>query len=274
MINMMRADLYRIFRGFGIYIAAALVIIMSFISTVMQEPGYLGTATVGYNGEELTDIRDVDFEEYRTAQTAEEKKTLTRKIIATNSNLYYPLIILVFVFLMADFSNHTMKNTLTTATSKKKYYIYKLFMTLLSSAALIFFNTLFTYLLNYIMNGKEYTEPLGALLKTTALQLPMLLGAVSLLIMLGFLTKKAAAFNAVAISFVILFQLIVNVVYTLTKWESVENFIYRYELQAALGRLAFSPEGKYALTCMGIGLAEIAISSLLGYQIFKKSEIK
>lgn len=274
MINMMRADLYRIFRGFGIFIAAAMIIIMSSMSVGLREPGYIGTAAIGYEEDELTNINDIDFEELRTRRNAEEKKILAREVIAANNNLYYPLIIVVFVLLMADFSSHTIKNTLTAAVIKKKYYLYKLLMILLSSVVLIFFNSLFTYLLNYIVNGKEYTEPIGNVLKATALQLPMLLGAVSLLTMLGFLTRKAATFNAIAISFVILFQLIINAVYAITKWEGVKNFIYNYELQIALGKLAFFPERKYILTCMCIGFAEIIISSLLGYQIFKKSEIK
>lgn len=102
----------------------------------------------------------------------------------------------------------------------------------------------------------------------------MLLGASSLMTLLGFLTRKAAAFNAIVIPFQILFQVFVNALYIVTKWESVRIFLYRYELQSALSKLVFSTDHAYLITCTCIGLAEIFISTAIGCEIFKKTEIK
>lgn len=279
MMNIMRADLYRIFRSVGIYAAIIMVVAMAAVSVGMREPGYVGvSSSVTVDGAEIQDVdiedlRENDINAFRKERNEEEKKAFVREVLGANINLYYPLIIVVFVLLMSDFSNHTIKNTLTSVVSKRKYYFSKLLLVLFFAGIFIIFSNLFVYALNFLVNGRGYTESISNMLKATFLQLPMLLGAVSLLTMLGVLLKKAAIFNAVAISFVMLFQIIVQLVQSITKWELLQKFILNYELQAALGKLAFFPEKKFVLICACIGFSEMILFSVLGYLIFKKSEI-
>lgn len=265
MINMMKADLYRIFRGIGIYIAVALIMIISSVSIVAKEPGYIGNGNVSYNDEVVVSTMQ---------ETSSEKGTLVQGILAANINLYYPLIIIVFVILMKEFSNKTMKNTLSSAVSKRKYFAYKMIMSLGFSALFIIFGNLFAYVLNFIVNGKEYTEPIIDILKITILQMPMLLGIVSLLVFIGFLFKKTAIYNAISISFIMLFQIVLGFICVFTESENLKKFLENYELQSALNKLAYFPESKYCLICFGIGAVEILVFSVFGYYIFKKSEIK
>ena len=42
MINMIKADLYRVFRGKGIYLAILLAVIMASSSIYVMQPGYIG----------------------------------------------------------------------------------------------------------------------------------------------------------------------------------------------------------------------------------------
>ena len=92
MINLMKADLYRIFKGIGIYIAIAMVIIMSSVSIAMKEAGYIGNASVeNYNAtavktEEGSYEYSIEIDE-NTTETA-DKKELVRSIYAANTNLY------------------------------------------------------------------------------------------------------------------------------------------------------------------------------------------
>lgn len=274
MINLMKADLYRIFRGIGIYIAFAIVIIMLSVSITMKEPGYIGNASVSYVYEEESIVITSGSLPEQSPDTSAEQKMLVRSILAANINLYYPLLVVVFVVLMSDFSNKTLKNTLTSAVSKGKYFAYKLLMSLGFSALFILFGNLFAYILNFLVNGKEYTESISNIFKATFLQMPMLLGAVSFLVFIGFLTRRTAVYNAIAICFVIVFQTFLGAVFTLTKAEFIGKYLEKYELQAALGRLAYFPENNYSLICFCIGLGEIILFGALSYLIFKKSEIK
>ena len=227
MINMMKADLYRIFRGIGIYIAVALIMIISSVSIVAKEPGYIGNGNVSYNDEVVVSTMQ---------ETSSEKGTLVQGILAANINLYYPLIIIVFVILMKEFSNKTMKNTLSSAVSKRKYFSYKMIMSLGFSALFIIFGNLFAFI--------------------------------------GFLFKKAAVYNAISISFIMLFQIVLGFICVFTESENLKKFLENYELQSALNKLAYFPESKYCLICFVIGTVEILVFSVFGYYIFKKSEIK
>ncbi|MDE7325695.1 MAG: hypothetical protein K2N63_05390 [Lachnospiraceae bacterium] len=276
MMNMIRADLYRIFKGINIYLAIGIVILMASISVGMREVGHIGNASLDYQGDTPSLVRETTSDGLlpHTVRTEEQKKSFVTDILSSNINLYYPIIVIVFVVLMADFSNHTVKNTLSAAFSKNKYYLSKLALNLILSTALIFFNSIFLYLLNFIVNGKAYTGTVGSVFATTLKQLPMLLGVASLMTMLGFLTRKSAAFNAIVIPFQVLFQMLINALYVITKWELVGKFLYNYELQSALSQLAFSTDWAYIMTCACIGLAEIAISTAIGFQVFKKTEIK
>lgn len=272
MINMMKADLYRIFRGVGIYIAVLLIIAISAISIVMKQAGYIGNGTVTVDNDTIVEADDSIS--VVIADTSAGHKMLVRSMIAANINLYYPLILVVFVILMSDFSNKTLKNTLTSAVNKRKYFKYKLLMSLGCSAIFIIFSNLFAYILNYIKNGKEYTEPIDNILKATFLQMPMLLGIVSFLVFVGFLTRRTAVYNALTIPFVMLFQLIIQLILTLTKSEFIEKCVEKFELQTALYKLAYFPENKYCLHCLCFGLIEIVVFAALSWLIFKKSEIK
>lgn len=273
MMNMARADLYRIFRGINIYLAIGIVILLASVSVGLREVGHIGNASIDYQGETVVEIGETELLPH-TVRTEEQKKNFVVEVLSANVNLYYPIIVIVFVVLIADFSNHTIKNTLSAAVSKNKYYLNKLALILLLSTALIFFNSIFLYLLNFIVNGRAYTGSFTHVLTATIKQLPMLLGAASLMTLLGFLTKRPAAFNAIVIPFQFLFQVFVNMLCVATKWGPLVKFLYRYELQAALSLLSASKDRGYIMTCACIGLTEIAVSAAVGCRFFKHSEIK
>ena len=250
------------------------MVLMASISVGMREVGHIGNASVDYQDEALTEVETNYTGLPHTNRTDEQKKEFVLEVLSSNINLYYSLIIIVFAVLLTDFSNHTVKNTLSTAVSKKKYYLSKLTLILLLTAAAVLFNSIFIYVLNFIVNGKAYTTSFGSVLSATLRHLPMLWGIASFMTMLGFLTKKPAAFNAVTIPFQILFQTLLNALCLLTGWEFLWKFLENYELQSALRKLAFSTDRGYVATCCGIGLAEIVVSTVIGYHIFKKSEMK
>ena len=272
MINMMKADLYRIFRGTGIYIAILIMIALTVTSIVMKEPGYIGNASVTYDDETIAEVSE--FIPTETSDNQEEHKMLVRSILGHNTNLYYPMIILVFVILMSDFSNKTLKNTLTSAVSKRRYFSYKLLMSLGFCAVFITLSNLFVYTLNYIVNGREYTEPIINILKVTVLQMPMLLGIVCFLVFIGFLTRKTALYNAVTIPFVMIYQIIFGAIYSLTESDLLEKYLTKYELQMALDRLSRFPDTGYCINCACIGIFEIAIFAVLSWLIFRKTEVR
>ena len=256
MINLLKADLYRIVRGLGVYIAVLLAVL-----TVLP---YISLGSAGNdNGLLLLEVRDPSAPQAEAAAAAEpDASTLTRDI-------------LVFVVLVADYANHTMKNTLSSAVSKRRYYLHKLLLSWLLTAALLFLNSLVVHVLNRLMNGPDYTEPIGRLLQATALQLPVMLSMTSLLVLIAVAVRKASLYNAIAIGFPLLFQLLVLLLarHADVFPRLIHVFLDEYTWESMLPRLATLPARDDCLRCFGVALSEIALTALPGYWIFKKAEL-
>ena len=267
MINLLKADLYRIVRGLGVYIAVLLAVLTVF--------PYISLGSAGNdNGLLLLEVRDPSAPQAEAAAEP-DASTLTRDIIGQNVGLIYPLIILVFVVLVADYANHTMKNTLSSAVSKRRYYLHKLLLSWLLTAALLFLNSHVVHVLNRLMNGPDYTEPIERLLQATALQLPVMLSMTSLLVLIAVAVRKASLYNAIAIGFPLLFQLIVLLLASHAEDfpRFVQVFLDEYTWESMLPRLATLPARDDCLHCFGVALSEIALTALPGYWIFKKAEL-
>lgn len=279
MLNMMKADMYRILKGKAIYIIFLLLILSSFVSAIGMSPGHVGLST---NSSIVSNIDDAEFvkklseakslKEVRQVMKSGGAFELDKEIVGSNANLYYLFIILVVIILCTDFSNKSIKNTLSSAISRKKYYFSKTILLFLLATFFTFFNTYFFYFINIIINGKEFSSSLLEVTKVTILELPLLYGIMSLLIFFAFLFKKTSTFNTVSIPFILGVQLVVIGITSLFKMKA--DWFYHYEFQFALERIVQSFDTKYLITCVVLGIFYIIIFHLLGYYSFKKAEIK
>ena len=197
---------------------------------------------------------------------------LDKDIIGANANLYYFFIVITVIVLVNDFSHKSIKNSISSAISRKEYYFAKLLLILGLGTFLIFFNNYGTYILNLIINGKGFSTPLLEFTKLTIVQLPLLYGIISLLVCFAFVLKKTSLFNAISISFIMVIELIVVSVVNLFKIKA--DWFYNYEIQSALSKLVNNPTNKYIISCAILGIVYMIIFNLIGYYAFKKTEIK
>ncbi len=279
MLNMMKADMYRLLKGKAIYIIFVFLILTSFVSAIGISPGHIGMST---SSGTAIDINDAEFvEKLSKAKSLKDVREvikskgafeLDKAVIGTNANLYYLFIVLVVIVLCTDFSNKSIKNTLSSAISRKKYYGSKTLLIFLLATFFTFFNTYFFYFLNIIINGKEFASSLLEVTKVTILELPLLYGIISLLICFAFLFKKTSTFNTVAIPFILGLQLVVIGITSLFKIKA--DWFYNYEFQFALEKIAQNPNTQYLIACTVLGIFYILIFHTIGYYSFKKSEIK
>ena len=267
MSRLFKADLYRIFRGVAIYVAIAIMVIAGTLSVWKKSPGYIGAVV-------SVDDKAVLMVDPEQNDAISESSGLVERILGANYNLYYAMIPLVFAVLIADFSQHTLKNTLTSAVSRRKYFAYKLLLCLGGSALLLVFNNLFIYLFNAVVNGKAYTGSFLRIVKVTALQLPVILAMATFLAMLGFLVRNAVAFNGISIPFQVVLQIVIAAVYHFTKVEFLVHFTEKYEWSLMLTWLAYLPKSSYCLRCLVVCLAEIAVFSWVSMLAFKRAEIR
>lgn len=277
MINIIKSDLYRILKGKAIYIVLTIITILIMVSVVGLSAG-----TIGLSFDTGSDTSDVGLAtEVNNAKTLGEYRriiknsgafALDKEIIGTNTNLYYFFIVITVIVLAADFSVKSIKNTISSAISRKEYYFSKLLLVLGLSTFLVLFNNYGAYLLNLIIDGKAFSTPLLEFTKLTIMQLPLLYGIISLLVCLAFVFKKVSLFNSISIPLIVIVQIIMISVTNLFKLNA--TWINDYEIQTALMKLVNNPTNKYVVSCAILGVMYIIIFNIIGYYSFKKAEIK
>lgn len=277
MLNMFRADLYRILRGKAIYIVLILITVLALTSTIGLSAGHIGLSTSSN-----TDVTDTEFmeklsnaktlKEVREVMKSEGEFPLDKDIIGQNVNLYYAFIVIVVIILGTDFSSSAIKNTLSSAISRKKYYFSKLALILLICTFLVLFNNYLNYFLNLLINGEKFASSFMDITKLTIIQMPLIYGIISLLVAFIYIFRKTATFNAISIPFIMVVQLIVIGITNLFKIKV--DWFYNYEIQFALSNLAINPTNSYILKCILLGVLYIIIFNIVGYYSFKKAEIK
>lgn len=276
---MMKADLYRILKGKAIYIVFFIIIGLSLVSVIGLTPGHIGMTSMTSS---TINIEDAEFmEKFSKANSLKDIRDLMKSsggyeldqaVIGTNMNLYYVFIVIVVIILCTDFSNKSIKNTLSSAISRNKYYWSKTILIFLVCTFLVLFNNYFFYFANLLINGKDFASSIFDIFISTVIQLPLIYGIISLLICFAFLFKKTASFNTISIPFIMIVQLIVLGVTTLFRIKI--DWFYQYEIQNALANLVNHPTNQYILNCALLGIFYIVLFNIIGYYVFKKTEVK
>lgn len=278
MLNIIKSDLYRIFKGKAIYVTIlvmSVLMIANAISVSIINIGGKTSANIGDGTgmEFMVELQNANtLKDFREVMMRYREYPLDQEMIADNINLYYFFIVIVVIVLCTDFSNKSIKNTLSSAISKKKYYLSKVILIFGICTFLVLFSNYFFYLLNILVNGKALSSSLLDITKYTLLQLPMIYGIISLLICFAFTFKKTSRFSTITIPFILVLQLIVIAFISLFRIEA--NWFYNYEFQYALMNLVISPTNAYILKCVLLGIFYIIIFNGIGYYTFKNTEIK
>jgi len=194
-----------------------------------------------------------------------------KAILGANANLYYLFIVIIVIVITTDFSNNTIKNTISSTIARNKYYFSKLITAILLCTITIIINNYGTYFINILINGPKFSSNLIEITKITIYQLPLMYGIISLLLSISTITKKTSTFNTITIPLIMTFQLLILGFISLFK---VNHNILLYEYQVALYNLTFSKDSTYIFKIALLGIIYIIIFNTIGYNFFKKTEIK
>lgn len=281
MINIIKADMYRMVRNVGLYIAAAILLFMIGMSIYSISPGSVGMANIGdistvhtlEEGDraEVVDLRDISLKDYRKIMINSEGYALDKDILTANMNLYYIFIFIAAIIITLEFSGGCIKNTLSSAISRNKYFVSKAIVVFGLCIVTFFLNTYLVYFSNLIFNGKNLSSDLWTVTKATLVQLPPAFALISILFGIAFMTKKTAAYNMVTIPFIVVFQLLFNLA---TKLFDIPVKYYYYELQLMFGKLLDNPSKSYMMQSYGVCAVIAAVFITAGWLCFRKAEIK
>jgi len=166
MLNLIRADFYRIFRGKAFWITLIVLITILVISSFI---GAFNTGMMNATAEELR---------YLTDDLSGSFNQLYQMAYA-DSFFYFFLPILV-IFITADFSGGTVKNILARGGSRTKYYLSKLTVSAIFCSIIVFIYATLPFILGTIIHGSgDYfnTFDYGRILLT---QVPIFLAVTSI----------------------------------------------------------------------------------------------
>lgn len=278
MLNMIRADFYRLFRIKMAYIAVASLLLLSALAIWQKTPGaslfsagsevQVEEVSTDNNTQNLSDSLDAI---QNPTETTSQAIKLDKKILEKNINLYYIFIFLVGVIVVQDFSFNSIKNSLTSAISRKTYFISKVATSLIVCLTVAFGHTLFVYLLNGFLNGFSESSSLVELLRITLYQTPYFIGLVGLLMAAIFTFQKAASFYGFSIS--VLMVIIVSLLFIQLSGLANVVTLLSLEPQTALGIVAGNPDWNYLSKYVLVGFGSFALFTSIGYIRFNRTEI-
>ncbi len=277
MINIIKADLFRIFRRKGIYIIAIILAVSTLFSAYALMPAIMGFNLSGQ--EETYGLSEEWLQKlYETRSISETREIILEHgsyeadvlNVAHNNNLYYVFIAVVVFAICCDFSNRTIKNTVSMNISKRKYYFSKLALVFGLSTILLFFNSYCGYFMNLLLNGSKFVSSFTNITLLTVRQLPVIFAIISVLMMITVITRKTAIYNGIVIPLVIVFQLLLMAG---TKLLKLPKAVTDYEFEVAMGKLCFDPGTSYMVRTLGVWTVILIVTSFLGYSYFKKKDI-
>jgi len=274
MINLIRADIYRVVRGKALYITLAVLLVYCVLTVGSIHALQSGVITITMQDSAIADTHE-DFLNMLEGPGV-SGVTIPRDTAAQMDNFVFFLLPIIVVVAGAIFSHGTVKNDIAWGVSRTKLYFSKL---ILCSILCILFLKLyigFNMAVATVINGFGGPAPAGhwvGLFQIFSAQLVILLSFVSVGVFLAFTTKRVAAVNGafIAYVFVPLFLLtIITIINTNLEW------LLDFEMISNLMNLARWPylETREILRALGLGAFLLIGSTLGGVALFRRAEIK
>ena len=265
MINMIRADMYRILRGKALYITFAVLILLNIM--------VVGTMSVsGINFGNTWDDMGIAVPYLGFDGLGSAALLYTRM-----DNIVFILLPLVYAVVMPIFANSTIKNDIASGASRPKLYISKLALSAVLCVVMIVFYMGTGMLLATVLRGFGGPAPVGYwvnLLQTVGAQLFIMLAVTCFAVFLMFTLKSGAAVNSIFIAYFFVPTMVIMLLY-----QAVHPWFIRlmdFLLMFSINRLGFLDQLSTGevLTALGVGLAHILVCTLGGIMLFKRAEIK
>lgn len=269
MLNLIKADVYRILRGKGFYIALAFLITMY----VLQALGEFGSIGVNVSnteqGKEALEVLQPNTE-------ALLGMNAPMYLLRTADNYLYFLLVFIVIIASADFSDGSTKNVLSCGVSRLQYYTSKLIMSWGVAILLVVTSVVVPTLLITVKNG--FGNPVDSLwlehsLKAYSLLILFFMAMTGIGIFFVFATRKTAAVYGLYIAFCMAPLTIIGILSMISD-RYIKFFKYEFILNIRnLADIQIFTSADYQRVIM-IGMVYLVVSVLAGYQLFRRCDIK
>jgi len=262
MINLIKADIYRVFRGKGIYITMGFL----FALCILQSFGMM----------ESIGISSASMEGAEEVVTGLSGKMVPMIMMRANDNLLYLLLPVIIFISAADFSSGTAKNVLANGVSRTNYYFSKLILSMLfcivMSVLSIVIPTIIVTLLKGFGGGIDL-EFFGQVFKAFSLQLFLLLAVTSLGIFFVFTTRSTAKVNGLYIAFCLVPMLLIVLMFGISE-EFIKLLDYEMVMNIRMAANANTMTSLEIVRVIVFGISYLLFSMVGTILLFKKCDIK
>jgi len=267
MMNIMRADMYRIWRGKAIYITFAVLLAFVFLNS----NAVAGSFGVHLGQGEITDSRGFDIPELVSTGA-----NVAYSLYPVMENLVYFLLAIVIAVAGAAFTHGTIKNDIAWGIPRAKLYMSRLLLSSIICAVLMLFYMVSGILIETIVNGWGGPVQDGfwiTMAKTLSLQLLMLLAMNSAGVFLVFVTKRTAIVNVSYLAFYLVPPMLIMM---LTNINPNFSRLFDFSILANLSILGHLDQLSTSeiITAIGTGIFFLVMPAIAGIALFRKAEIK
>jgi len=263
MMNIIRADIYAILRGKGIYITFGLIFAFLILTIGTQTVGGISTGGIENTGIEVAEL---GFDGISSAAL----------LYTSTDNLIFFMLPLILLASAPGFSNGTVKNDIAWGISRTKLYVTKLIVAIGLCVAMMVFYISVGMTLATLLNGWGGTAPDGywlTLFQTIGAQLFMLIGMTCIGVFLVFTAKRTAIANGAYLAFCLV-PTVVLVILAEANFDVIR--LMDFIVTLAISRLGFLSqlETESIINIFSAGAVYIVGTTIAGIILFKKAEIK
>lgn len=255
MINIIKADLYRMTKSKGILIFWISLIVMFALTIFLKDNMAIGAMPI--------------------METKMEDIKLDIRQLFFSANFYFLLIFPVYNIIVAEFSEKTIKNTISSSIDKNLYFISKFILTQIYSIGTFVLSNLVFYAANRLINGTEYSSDFGKFMSYVGWQCFVIFMLVNVLMAAAFLFAKATLFNSITIIFPFVFALIESILYsTKSTRKFAEDIILKFDFNQLFVKFASDCSYKEIHTLLTFIFIVSIAAFCIGISVFRKREIK
>ena len=266
MMNMIRADLYYLTRGKGIYITMAIVIALAALLVLILAPA------VPYGGNVMINNAAIPY-----IGTVIDGVTSIPLLYMTISQTNILLMVFVLLTVAPLFSNGTVKNDLAWGISRTKLYFSKLMVSLIVCVMMVVVYMVSGFMFATIRNGFGGPTPSGlwlTMLQTLGAQLWMFFALTSMLVFLVFVTKREGVVIVAFIFGSIIPQMLFFISNELGL--TIPDWLLYYDVISGINRLGVLEmlETRSIIIILVTGLIYFLATTIGGIAWFRKGSVK
>lgn len=266
MINILKADIYKILHGKGIYIT--FVVLLGFILLVLLTQHFFLNQLI-IDDPALTIALD------GLVQEINGTNVILSHLMGMLTELHLFLLAIVVITSTPIFTHGTAKNDISRGVSRTKLYMSKLILCSILCVIMYLFFVATGVLIATILNGfgTAVNGHWSNVFKTLGIQLLMLFAMTSVGVFFTFTTKKTAAVNVLHLIFFFIPSIIFQVILLLNENLQWLSNLAISNLISQMSNIN-TAETNQIIIALVVALSHIIIFTIGGISLFKKAEVK